>query len=98
MVVSFPDLLTKDVANSLAPKLEYLTNAMGRTIDDAVAYPEFFSYSLKRRIEPRYKRLTEHNVTSFTLSNLLSGNDRKFYSRFGVATLPANLVPGLSFA
>ncbi|CAA6662374.1 unnamed protein product [Spirodela intermedia] len=77
MVFRFSPILGYSVGAVLRPKLEFLVNAMGRPLRDVVEYPRYFSYSLEKKIEPRFRLLRGRNVDC-TLRDMLGKNDEEF--------------------
>ncbi|CAA7398773.1 unnamed protein product [Spirodela intermedia] len=90
MVFRFSPILGYSVGAVLRPKLEFLVNAMGRPLRDVVEYPRYFSYSLEKKIEPRFRLLRGRNVDC-TLRDMLGKNDEEFaedYLGIGRILLP----------
>ena len=85
MVNGFSPLLGYSIEQVLRPKLEFLVNTMGKPLKDVVDYPRYFSYSLERKIKPRYWVLKGRNVEC-SLKDMLGKNDEEFaadYMGFG---------------
>lgn len=90
MVSGFPPLLGYSVEKVFRPKLEYLVNDMGKSIKEAVTYPRYFSYSLEKKIKPRF-RILQNRKIQFDLKTMLSKGDDEFAEEFlGVGRM---LVP-----
>ncbi|PIN18297.1 Mitochondrial transcription termination factor, mTERF [Handroanthus impetiginosus] len=77
MVRRFSPLLGYSIEEVLRPKLEFLVNIMGRPVSEVVEYPRYFSYSLEKKIKPRYWVLKRRNI-EFTLKEMLGKNDEEF--------------------
>lgn len=77
MVRKFSPLLGYSIEEVLRPKLEFLVKTMGRPVRHAVEYPRYFSYSLEKKIKPRYWILKSRNI-EFTLKEMLGKNDEEF--------------------
>ncbi|KAL6542003.1 hypothetical protein OROGR_011489 [Orobanche gracilis] len=77
MVRRFSPLLGYSVEEVLRPKLEFLMNTMEKPVSDVVDYPRYFSYSLEKKIKPRYWVLKGKDV-EFTLEEMLGKNDEEF--------------------
>lgn len=77
MVRRFSPLLGYSIDEVLRPKLEFLVNTMGRPVSDVVDYPRYFSYSLEKRIKPRYWVLKSRNI-DISLKEMLGKNDDEF--------------------
>lgn len=77
MVRRFSPLLGYSIDEVLRPKLEFLVKTMERPVSQVVEYPRYFSYSLEKKIKPRYWILKRRNV-EFTLKEMLGKNDEEF--------------------
>ncbi|KAA8540160.1 hypothetical protein F0562_024277 [Nyssa sinensis] len=90
MVCRFSPLLGYSIEEVLRPKAEFLVNTMDKPLKDVVDYPRYFSYSLEKKIKPRYWVLKGRNVEC-SLKDMLGKNDEEFAADFmGVGRL---LVP-----
>lgn len=77
MVRRLPSLLGFSVVTVLQPKYNYLVEIMQRSPKELVRFPQFFSYSLVKRIIPRHQVLGE--VCQFhSLGSLYGCNDAVF--------------------
>lgn len=81
MVSRFSPLLGYNVEEVLQPKLEFLVNTMGFPLSEVVEYPRYFSYSLEKRIKPRYWVLKSRNI-EFNLKDMLGKNDDEFTAEY----------------
>ncbi|XP_057765019.1 transcription termination factor MTERF6, chloroplastic/mitochondrial isoform X2 [Salvia miltiorrhiza] len=77
MVRRFSPLLGYGIDEVLRPKFEFLVNAMERPVSDVVDYPRYFSYSLEKKIKPRYWVLKSRNI-DISLKEMLGKNDWEF--------------------
>lgn len=77
MVRRFSPLLGYSIEEVLRPKLEFLVYTMKRPVRDVVEYPRYFSYSLEKKMKPRYWVLKGRNI-EFTLKEMLGKNDEEF--------------------
>lgn len=77
MVRSFSPLLGYSIEEVLRPKVEFMMNIMERSVKELVAYPRYFSYSLEKKIKPRYWVLKERNIEC-SLKDMLAKNDEEF--------------------
>ncbi|XP_015070371.1 transcription termination factor MTERF6, chloroplastic/mitochondrial isoform X2 [Solanum pennellii] len=91
MVCRFSPLLGYSIDEVLKPKVEFLMNSMGKPISDVVEYPRYFSYSLEKKIKPRYWVLNDRNLEC-SLKSMLGKNDEEFAAEFGKGKM---LVPPL---
>ncbi|PQQ21140.1 uncharacterized protein Pyn_21051 [Prunus yedoensis var. nudiflora] len=90
MVRRFSPLLGYSIEEVLRPKLEFLINTMEKPVTDLVEYPRYFSYSLEKKIKPRYWVLKARNMEC-SLKDMLGKNDEQFAEEFmGVGSM---LVP-----
>ncbi|KAL6996082.1 hypothetical protein U1Q18_006218 [Sarracenia purpurea var. burkii] len=90
MVRRFSPLLGYSIEEVLRPKLEFLVMTMDKPVKDVVEYPRYFSYSLERKIKPRYWVLKGSNLDC-SLKDMLGKNDEEFAAEFmGVGRM---LVP-----
>ncbi|XP_010537750.1 PREDICTED: transcription termination factor MTERF4, chloroplastic [Tarenaya hassleriana] len=87
MVRKFSPILGYSIDKVLKPKLEFLVNSMNKPVSEVVDYPRYFSYSLEKRIKPRFWVLKGKNIES-TLQEMLGKNDEEFATDFmGLGTL-----------
>lgn len=83
MVRRFPPIFCYSSDQNLSPKLDYLVGAMGRELDEVRNFPQYFSYSLEKRIRRRHEACEQRGVR-FTLPALLRPSDEEFEARVGV--------------
>ncbi|RAL39828.1 hypothetical protein DM860_013029 [Cuscuta australis] len=83
MVTHYPPLLIKSIDHSLEPRIRFLVDVMGRGLDEAANYPDYFKHGLKKTLEMRQKLLREKNIEC-SLSEMLDCNEKKFMSRFAL--------------
>ncbi|XP_028805770.1 transcription termination factor MTERF2, chloroplastic [Neltuma alba] len=81
MVRSFSPLLGYSIEEVLRPKVEFLVNTMERPVRDVVGYPRYFSYSLEKKIKPRYWVLKGRDIEC-SLKDMLSKNDEEFAAEY----------------
>ncbi|KAK4427019.1 Transcription termination factor MT, chloroplastic [Sesamum alatum] len=81
MVCRFSPILGYSIEEVFRPKLEFLVYTMKRPVRDVVDYPRYFSYSLEKKIKPRYWVLKGRNV-EFTLKEMLGKNDEEFAAEY----------------
>ncbi|XP_070048508.1 transcription termination factor MTERF2, chloroplastic isoform X2 [Nicotiana tomentosiformis] len=89
MVCRFSPLLGYSIDKVLKPKLEFLMNSMEKPLSDVVEYPRYFSYSLEKKIKPRFWVLRGRNMEC-SLKSMLGKNDEEFAAEFGERNM---LVP-----
>ncbi|KAJ0231827.1 Mitochondrial transcription termination factor family protein [Hirschfeldia incana] len=81
MIRKFSPLLGYSIDNVLRPKLEFLVNSMEKPVREVIDYPRYFSYSLEKRIKPRFWVLKGRNIEC-TLHEMLGKNDEEFAADF----------------
>lgn len=77
MVARFSPLLTYSINFVLRPKLDFLLNIMGKPVSEVVIFPRYFSYSLEKKIRPRFFALRDRNINC-SLKDMLGKNDEEF--------------------
>lgn len=92
MVCRFSPLLGYSIDEVLKPKVEFLINSMGKPISDVVEYPRYFSYSLEKKIKPRFWVLKGGRNIECSLKSMLGKNDEEFAAEFGEGKM---IVPPL---
>lgn len=87
MVRKFSPLLGYGIEEVLGPKLKFLVNTMEKPVKDLVEYPRYFSYSLEKKIKPRFWVLKGRNIEC-SLKDMLGKNDEEFAEEFmGVGSM-----------
>ncbi|XP_019454495.1 PREDICTED: transcription termination factor MTEF1, chloroplastic [Lupinus angustifolius] len=79
MVVRSPGLLTFSIENNLGPKVKYFLEEMNGDVVELKGFPQYFSFSLERRIKPRHRMLVE-NELHLPLRQMLKVSDGRFES------------------
>ncbi|KAL3840570.1 hypothetical protein ACJIZ3_025161 [Penstemon smallii] len=80
MVLRSPGLLTFSVENNYKPKVEYFLEEMNGDLEELKRFPQFFSFSLERKIKPRHRVLMEHGF-DVSLADMLKVSDGEFNAR-----------------
>ncbi|KAG5604037.1 hypothetical protein H5410_025529 [Solanum commersonii] len=80
MVLRSPGLLTFSIEKNFRPKVEYFLKEMNGDIGELKKFPQYFSFSLERKIKPRHRLLVEHGF-SLSLSEMLKVSDGEFNAR-----------------
>lgn len=80
LVLRSPGLLTFSVENNYVPKVEYFLKEMNGNLEEIKKFPQYFSFSLERKIRPRHRLLMEHGF-SLPLSDMLKVSDGEFNAR-----------------
>ncbi|KAL5823814.1 hypothetical protein ACOSQ4_021714 [Xanthoceras sorbifolium] len=81
MVRRFSPLLGYSIDEVLQPKVDFLLNTMDKPLREVVDYPRYFSYSLEKKIKPRFWVLKARNVEC-SLKDMLGKNDDEFATEF----------------
>jgi mTERF domain-containing protein len=77
MVLRCPALFTFSIERNYKPKFEYLVEAMGGGVEDVKAFPQYFAFSLEKRIAPRHRAAEEAGV-ALPLPDMLKATDEEF--------------------
>ncbi|CAI9767135.1 unnamed protein product [Fraxinus pennsylvanica] len=77
MVRRFSPLLGYSIEEVLRPKFEFLTQTMKKPLSEVIDYPRYFSYSLEKKIKPRFWLLKSINMEC-SLKEMLGKNDEEF--------------------
>lgn len=80
MIVRSPRLLTLSVTNNLAPKVEFFLNEMNGDVAELKGFPQYFFFSLEKRIKPRHAELVRLGLP-IPLREMLRVSDGEFDSR-----------------
>ncbi|KAL5218020.1 hypothetical protein ABZP36_018704 [Zizania latifolia] len=77
MVLRCPALFTFSIERNYKPKFEYLVSEMGGGVEDIKAFPQYFTFSLDKRIAPRHRAAADAGV-SLPLPDMLKATDDEF--------------------
>lgn len=77
MVVRSPMILTLSVERNLVPKFEFFAGEMKGDLGELKRFPQFFSFSLEKKIKPRHRLLVKHGF-SLPLADMLKVSDGEF--------------------
>ncbi|XP_020583221.1 transcription termination factor MTERF5, chloroplastic isoform X3 [Phalaenopsis equestris] len=95
MVSRFSPLLGYSIEAVFKPKLEFLQTIMQKPLKEIVEYPRYFSYSLDKKIKPRFWVLKSRNIAC-SLKDMLGKNNEEFaeeYMGIGRLLVPPAPVP-----
>ncbi|XP_010928768.1 uncharacterized protein [Elaeis guineensis] len=81
MICRFSPLLGYSIEIVLNPKLEFFLSTMKKPLKELVEYPRYFSYSLDKKIKPRFWILKNRNVEC-SLKDMLAKNDEDFAAEY----------------
>jgi len=76
-----PAIFGYSIENNLGPKVEYLVGGMERSVEELVEFPQYFAFSLRRKIVPRHMHLKQRDVR-ISLKRMLLCGDQKFYAKW----------------
>lgn len=79
MVVGCPQLLALNIV-IMEMSFKYFVREMKRPLDDLVAFPAFFTYSLETTVKPRHKMVAK-KALKCSLAWMLNCSDSKFRDR-----------------
>ncbi|OMO65753.1 Mitochodrial transcription termination factor-related protein [Corchorus olitorius] len=77
MVLRCPGLFTFSIENNYKPKFEYFNEVMKGKLEELKAFPQFFAFSLEKRIKPRHIEVMQSGV-KLPLANMLKSTDEEF--------------------
>ncbi|XVE53212.1 hypothetical protein DITRI_Ditri02bG0185900 [Diplodiscus trichospermus] len=80
MVVRSPGLLTLSIENNMKPKVKFFLEEMEGDVQELKRFPQYFSFSLEKKIKPRHRALVEHGF-KLPLSKMLKVSDGEFNAR-----------------
>ncbi|KAA8545966.1 hypothetical protein F0562_020583 [Nyssa sinensis] len=76
-----PAIFGYSMEHNLRPKFEYLMREMKRSVEELKEFPQYFAFSLEKRIAPRHLHLKQRNV-QLPLKRMLLWGDQKFYAKW----------------
>ncbi|XVF27279.1 hypothetical protein REPUB_Repub14bG0093000 [Reevesia pubescens] len=77
MVLRCPGLFTFSIENNYKPKFEYFNEEMNGKLEELKEFPQFFAFSLEKRIKPRHIEVMQSGV-KLSLANMLKTTDEEF--------------------
>ncbi|KAL3701201.1 hypothetical protein R1sor_019223 [Riccia sorocarpa] len=83
MVAKCPQILAISIEEALKPNLDFFLVDMKRPLSELVEYPAYFTYSLQKRIRPRYIEIEQRGINC-SLPWFLNCSDEKFNERLQV--------------
>lgn len=94
MICRFSPILGYSIEVVLEPKLQFLLSTMKKPLKEIVEYPRYFSYSLDKKIRPRFSVLKSRKL-DYSLKDMLSKNDEDFVREYMGVEMPlvVPLVP-----
>lgn len=76
-----PAIFGYSIHYNLRPKYEYLIWEMERSLEELNKFPQYFAFSLEKRIRPRHIHLKQRNV-QIPLNRMLLWGDQRFYAKW----------------
>ncbi|KAG6642104.1 hypothetical protein I3843_09G115400 [Carya illinoinensis] len=77
MVLRCPSLLTFSIENNYKPKYEYFAEVMEKKMEELKEFPQYFAFSLEKRIKPRHAQVLQSGV-EVPLPLMLKSTDDEF--------------------
>lgn len=77
MVLRCPGLFTFSVENNFKPKFEYFAEEMNGRLEELKGFPQYFAFSLEKRIKPRHVEVVQSGV-KVALPLMLKTTDEEF--------------------
>lgn len=77
MVLRCPALFTFSIDNNYKPKLGYFLEEIKGTLEELKEFPQYFAFSLDKRIKPRHLEVLEIGL-KIPLSLMLKATDEEF--------------------
>lgn len=77
MVVRCPSLFTFSIENNFMPKYGYFVKEMGGGLEELKEFPQYFAFSLEKRIKMRHREMAEMGLR-LPLSLMLKSTDNEF--------------------
>eukprot|EP00669_Euglena_mutabilis_P011039 TRINITY_DN5718_c0_g1_i1.p1 TRINITY_DN5718_c0_g1~~TRINITY_DN5718_c0_g1_i1.p1 ORF type:complete len:191 (+),score=19.83 TRINITY_DN5718_c0_g1_i1:70-573(+) len=79
IINALPHVVSYDIHRKLRPLTEYITQEMGRSLEEINECPRCFSTSLEQRLKPRHEYLKLHGKRQdYSLSSLCATTDNRF--------------------
>lgn len=76
-----PAVFGYNVEDNLKLKVEFLVEEMERSLEELKEFPQYFGFSLGKRIAPRHWHLNERNIR-VRLNRMLLWSDKRFYGKY----------------
>ncbi|XP_020577068.1 transcription termination factor MTEF1, chloroplastic-like [Phalaenopsis equestris] len=83
MARRFPQIFCYSIKENLEPKVEFFLGTMERELREIKLFPQYFSFSLDKKIKPRHC-ICKQNGVFFELPALLKHSDAEFQRRLDV--------------
>lgn len=77
MVLRCPGLFTFSIENNFKPKFEYFVEEMEGNLAELKEFPQYFAFSLEKRIKPRHMEAVKTRVKA-PLALMLKSTDEEF--------------------
>lgn len=77
MVLRCPALFTFSIENNFKPKFDYFVEDMKGKLEELKEFPQYFAFSLEKRIKPRHMEVVERGIR-MSLPTMLKSSDEEF--------------------
>ncbi|KAK4491572.1 hypothetical protein RD792_002324 [Penstemon davidsonii] len=77
MVLRCPALFTFSIENNFKPKFDYFAEEMEGRLEELKEFPQYFAFSLEKRIKPRHMEILQSGV-EIPLPLMLKSTDEEF--------------------
>ncbi|KAJ0240065.1 Mitochondrial transcription termination factor family protein [Hirschfeldia incana] len=77
MILRCPALFTFSIENNFKPKLDYFMCEIKGKLENLKEFPQYFAFSLEKRIKPRHLEVTERGL-ELPLALMLKSTDEEF--------------------
>ncbi|KAI5670992.1 hypothetical protein M9H77_11356 [Catharanthus roseus] len=77
MVLRCPSLFTFSIENNFKPKFDYFAKEMNGSLDELKEFPQYFAFSLEKRIKPRHIEIVLRGI-KVALPLMLKTTDEEF--------------------
>ncbi|CAA2986184.1 transcription termination factor MTEF1, chloroplastic [Olea europaea subsp. europaea] len=77
MVLRCPGLFTFSIGNNFKPKFEYFDKEMKGELEELKEFPQYFAFSLEKRIKPRHMEVVQCGI-EVSLPLMLKSTDEEF--------------------
>lgn len=77
MILRCPALFTFSIENNFKPKLDYFMCEIKGKLENLKEFPQYFAFSLEKRIKPRHLKSMERGL-ELPLALMLKSTDEEF--------------------
>ncbi|KAL1187628.1 Transcription termination factor MTEF1 [Cardamine amara subsp. amara] len=91
MILRCPALFTFSIENNFKPKLDYFMSGIKGKLENLKEFPQYFAFSLEKRIKPRHLESMEKGL-ELPLSLMLKTTDEEFEQLLQQHTKPSSVA------